>query len=94
VIARNRENSLGERTAPDLAARRVGVPNDGTETRYIYGCECYIADIKNKAGKKHLRLATLENLPHMHAPQMPKLSWDFVRRFARDLETGEVVELF
>ena len=58
------------------------------------GCECYIAEVKNFAGKKRLRLVTLENLLHMPAPQMPALAWDFVRRFARDLETGEVIELY
>jgi hypothetical protein len=30
----------------------------------------------------------------MPAPQLPELSWDFVKRFARDLDTGKVVELF
>ena len=82
------------RNSTDLATKVIGVPNDGTAVQLKYGCECYIADIKNNTGKKHLRLVTLENLPHMPAPQMPDLSWDFVRRFARDLETGEVVELF
>jgi hypothetical protein len=81
------------RTNPDLATRMVGVPNDGSEIQFKYGCECYIANIRNKAGRHHLRLVTLENLPHMNAPQMPELSWDFVKRFARDLETGQVVEL-
>ena len=82
------------RTSPNLATRMVGVPNDGAGIQFRYGCDCYIADITNNAGKNHLRLVTLENLPHMPAPQMPELTWDFVRRFARNLETGEVVELY
>lgn len=82
------------RASADLATRMVGVPNDGTDIQYRYGCECYIADVQNNAGKKHLRLVTLENMPHMPAPQMPALSWDFLSRFARDLETGEVLELY
>jgi hypothetical protein len=81
------------RQSPDLATRMVGVPNDGTEIQFRYGCNCYIADVKNQAGKSHLRLVTLENLPHMPAPQMPELSWDFVKRFGRNFETGEVKEL-
>jgi hypothetical protein len=88
------EEIAAVRTSPEFATRMVGVPNDGTEIQFRYGCECYIADIKNNAGKKHLRLVTLENLLHMPAPQMPELSWDFVRRFARDLETGNVVERY
>ena len=85
---------VAARTSPDFATRMVGVPNDGTGIEFRYGCECYIANIKNNAGKKHLRLVTLENLLHMPAPQMPELSWDFVRRFARDLKTGKVVERY
>jgi hypothetical protein len=82
------------KNSPDYATRMVGVPNDGSEIQFKHGCECYIANIKNEAGKHHLRLVTLENLPHICAPQMPELSWDFVRRFARDLKTGEVIELY
>jgi hypothetical protein len=36
----------------------------------------------------------LEHFPHMIAPQMPALSWDFLRRFRRDQETGEIIDLY
>jgi len=88
------EEIAAVKNSPDYATRMVGVPNDGTDIQYKYGCECYIANIRNNSGKYHLRLVTLENLPHICAPQMPGLSWDFVRRFARDLKTGEVIELY
>jgi hypothetical protein len=88
------EEIAAAKTSEDYVTRMIGVPNDGTEIQYRYGCECYIADVTNKAGKHRLRLVALENLPHMCAPQMPELSWDFVRRFTRNLETGEVVDLY
>jgi hypothetical protein len=88
------EEIAAAKTSPDYVTKIIGVPSDRTEIQYKHGCECYIADIMNKAGKHRLRLVALENLPHMCAPQMPDLSWDFVRRFARNLETGEVIELF
>lgn len=88
------EEVAATRNSPDIATRMTGVPNDGSFVQYMDGCECYIAEVKNNAGKTHLRLVTIENMLHLPAPQMPELAWDFVRRFARDLETGEVVEIF
>lgn len=76
----------------DLAERRNGVVADHTEVRYVMGHEVYLADVYNNAGKHHLRFASLDNLPHMISPQMAELSWEFLRRFARD-ENGAIVEL-
>jgi hypothetical protein len=88
------EEIAAARTSPDYATRMIGVPNDRTEIQYKYGYECYIADIKNNAGKVHLRLVTIENLNHVVSPQYPELTWDFVRRFARNLDNGELIELY
>ena len=76
----------------DLAERKNGVPADHTEVRYMMGHEVYIADVKNNDGKFYLRFVTLDNLPHMITPQMAELSWEFLRRFARD-ENGAIVEV-
>ena len=76
----------------DLAERKNGVVADHTEVRYAMGHEVYIADVYNNAGKHHLRFVSLDNLPHMITPQMAELSWEFLRRFARD-ENGKIVEL-
>lgn len=76
----------------DLAERRNGVPADHTEVRYMMGHEVYIADVKNNDGKWHLRFVSLENLPHMITPQMAELSWEFLRRFARNAD-GKITEL-
>ena len=48
-------------------------------------------DYKNSDGNCHLRLVTLENLPHMITPQMVELSWSFLRRFCRKSD-GSIVE--
>ena len=88
------EEIINARTDNDYATRMNGVPSDHTEVRYIMGNEAYISDVKNKDGKWHLRFVTLENMPHMLAPQMADLAWEFMRRFARDRETGETIELF
>ena len=76
----------------DLAERKNGVPADHTEVRYVMGHEVYIADVNNNAGKHHLRFVSLDNLPHMITPQMAELSWEFLRRFARN-ENGKIIEI-
>ncbi len=79
-------------TSTDLAERRNGVPADHTEVRFSMGHEVYIADVQNEDKKWHLRFISIENLPHMITPQMAELSWEFLRRFARD-EDGQIIEL-
>lgn len=78
----------------DLATRKNGIPADRTEVRYSMGSELYISHLQNQEGKWHLDLVSVENLPHMITPQMAELAWSFLRRFARDPETGEIKELY
>ncbi|WP_402468409.1 hypothetical protein [Isoptericola aurantiacus] len=82
------------KSSDDLVARRLGVPPDRSSVEYRMGGECYIGDFFTTGGAHRLRLVALEHFPHMVAPQMPSLTWDFVRRFARDPQTGAVVELY
>jgi hypothetical protein len=78
----------------DYVIRKLGIPCDKTEFFFADGFEHYIGDIKNDNGKYHLRIIGIENMPHMPLPMMPRLSWSFMRRFARDPETGKVIELY
>jgi hypothetical protein len=78
----------------DYVTRKLGIPCDKTEIFFADGFEYYIGDIKNNTGKYHLRIVGIENMPHMPLPMMPRLSWSFMRRFARDPETGKVIELY
>lgn len=95
---RCKEKSLEEiRTAHvslDLATRMNAVPADRTEVRYSMGDEIYISHLQNVEDKWHLDLVSIENLPHMITPQMAELSWSFMRRFARDRDTGKIKERY
>ena len=91
---RSREEILAAAASPDYATRRNGVPADRTEVRYLMGSEAYVSDYCREDGKWFFRYISLENTPHMIMPQMAELSWEFLRRFARDNETGEVIELY
>lgn len=92
--ARSDEEVTEAAVSPDLATRMLGVPCDRTEVRLFEGDECYIGDLINNEGRCHFRVVTIENLPHAVSPHMPMLTWEFLRRFRRDPETGAIEELF
>jgi len=91
---RTREEILAAQTSPDYATRKNGVPADRTEVRFMMGDELYLSDYRNEDGRWLFRYISIENTPHMIMPQMAELSWEFVRRFARDRETGKSIELY
>lgn len=78
----------------DKATKMLGVPNDKSEVLYLEGVEHYIVDVKNKNGKYHLRFGCIENAPHNPFPTKQILEWSFVRRFARDPITHEIIERY
>ena len=92
------EKSLDEikatRNSAEKAIRMLGIPGDKSETLWLDGFELYIVDIKNNDGKYRLRMVGEENMPHNTTPAQQVLSWSFLRRFARDTQTGKTIELF
>lgn len=76
------------------ATRQLGILSDRAETVYMDGFEHYIADIKNFDGNTHFRVVAVQNMPHLIVPSMHFFAWNYMRRFARDQKTGEVIELF
>lgn len=93
-----RENTIEEITAcandKDYVVRTLGFPANWTECLYMDGAENYMADIENREGKRHLRQIAMGNLPHTVSPLMCDLVWSFLKRFAKDTETGECIELY
>ncbi len=89
-----REEILAAQSSPDYATRRNGVPSDRSELRFQMGDEIYLSDYQNEDGKWLFRYISIENTPHMIMPQMAELAWEFVRRFARNTETGESIEIY
>lgn len=88
------EELLAAAESPNKAVRALGFPSEKAETAYLDGFEHYIADVKNIDGNYHFRVIAIENMPHMVVPSMHIFAWNYLRRFARNQETGEVIELF
>lgn len=72
----------------------MGYPVDDVWVEYHDGAAAYIGELVNTEGKKHFRLAMLTNQTHFISTQMPAISWEFMRRFAKDPETGRTEELY
>lgn len=88
------EEYYAARNSEDYVTRKLRLPVDRTELVYFEGLNCYVGDVKNEEGRYHLRFIYIENLTHAMSQLMPWLSWNFLRRFARDPETGKIVELY
>lgn len=78
----------------NIVERKLGIPIDRSEVIFLDGFENYVADIKNVDGKYHLRIIGQENSPHCVQPSKITLSWDYLRRFARNQQTGEIIERY
>lgn len=78
----------------DTVRKVLGVPCDRTEVMYFSGAEYYKADFRNNNGDFHFQVIGVENLPHTTCTVMHDLSWSYLRRFARDLRTGAVIERY
>lgn len=74
--------------------RKLGIPCDRSFCLQLDGFDHYIAEIRNNEGKYHLCVVGTENCCHQVTPAKVTLTWNFLRRFARDLETGTIIDLF
>jgi pimeloyl-ACP methyl ester carboxylesterase len=92
--AKTVEEITATMNSSDTVERLLGIPADSTEVLFLDGAENYIADIRNKTGKNHLRIIALGNMPHIVTPAMIDLAWSYIRRFARDPGTGACIERY
>ena len=94
IPPRSAERYLAVFESAEYAERMTCLPGDRFSTLWSDGIEHYIVDFRNVEGKEHLRVIRQENMPHTVTPMMCTLSWDFLRRFRLDPETGRIRELF
>lgn len=88
------EDILATKASDDIVERKLGIPCDRSFCIQLDGFDHYIAEIRNNEGKYHLCAIGTENCCHQVTPAKVTLTWNFLRRFARDLDTGNIIELF
>ncbi len=94
IPMRSDEEILGAFESRNAAERITALPGDHFETLWLAGFENYIVDFTNVDGKNHLRVVRGQNMPHTVTPTMCTLAWSFLRRFAKDPETGKLYERY
>jgi hypothetical protein len=77
--------------ATDECERRIGLPLDRSEIRYVLGCRHYIGDIYGEGSQSMIRYIGVEGCPHIVAATAAEQAWSFLNRFARDEATGKLI---
>lgn len=93
-LPRTDEEILAARESADIVERELGFPVDRSSVRIMDGFRHYIGDLQDQKGHYYLRMVGHENMPHLPTPAMLNLAWEFMSRFARNQETGEIMELY
>jgi pimeloyl-ACP methyl ester carboxylesterase len=78
----------------NLVERKLGVPVDEGRVLWLDGFEHYIGDYINEDGKRWLRMVRIDNMPHTVTASMLTMAWSFLRRFARDPQSGKIIERY
>ncbi len=91
---RSAEEILATKDSADIVERKLGIPCDRSFCLQLDGFDHYIAEIRNNEGKYHLCVIGSENCCHQVTPAKVTLTWNFLRRFARDAESGRIIDLY
>lgn len=71
--------------------RRTGIYGDYESIEMHYGYRHYTAGVDRGDGNEVYRIVVVENSPHWPQLAMGRLAWDFLKRFSRNTETGELI---
>lgn len=80
-------------TSEDLAERKLGLKSDSTYIQYYDGTEYYTADYYNEEEINMMKIIAIEGMPHWLTGSFPRIVWSFLKQYARDTETGELIVL-
>lgn len=75
----------------DELHRIVGIYGDYEAVEYHYGYRHYTVGVNDRAGHELYRFVTVQNSPHWPPLATGELGWAFMKRFARNTETGELI---
>lgn len=79
--------------SPYVAERKLGLTSDNTCIQYYDGTQYYTANWYNDDGVNMVQAIAIEGMPHWLTGAFPKLVWNFMKQYARDTETGELIVL-
>lgn len=80
-------------TSENLAERKLGLKSDDTYIQYYDGTQYYTADYYNEDNINMMKIIAIEGMPHWLSGSFARIVWNFLKQYARDTETGELIVL-
>ena len=71
--------------------REIGAPVSRSKIAIIDDTEYYFGDFISSDGVYRTRVIAMDNVPHFPFGSMAEVTWEFLKHFSRDLETGETL---
>lgn len=81
------------RTTPDIVTEKLGFPFEQTKLLNLEGRSHYIGECVNRDGDTLARFICMGKSPHWPSMALAELTWEYMRQFARNPETGELIRL-
>lgn len=82
---------LGSKDSDKEYERKVGLPASRGTVKVYKGIEYSICDFLSGDGLCRVRMMAMENIPHYVWGGMADMTWEFLKHFRRDPETGESI---
>lgn len=88
------ERNLDLATNSDnIVEKNLGLSADEMYVQYYDGRAYYTGEWFNDEGVNMVQAVAIEGLPHWLSGSFPNVVWNFLKQYARDTETGELIVL-
>ena len=79
--------------SPDIVTEKLGFPFEKTKVINYEGRSHYVGDCVNNKGEVLARFICIGKSAHWPCAALVEFTWDFIRNFARDVNTGHLIYL-
>lgn len=76
------------KASADIVVEKLGFPFERTRVINTENRSHYVGDCVNSDGDNLARFVCIEKSPHWPSAALTEITWDFIKRFSRDPETG------
>ena len=76
------------RTSADIVEEKIGFPFEKTDVIVRESRSHFVGDSVDERGESSFRVIGIAKAPHWISPAQAELTWEYIRQFARNPETG------
>lgn len=85
------DESFAMASSKNKVEREIGAPVSRSKIANIDNTEYYFGDFLSSDGAYRTRIIVMDNIPHYPFGSMAEVTWEFLKHFRRNVETGESV---